>query len=397
MAKAQIEGGERDPLIPHPWLAIRFGVCGNAADYASEGWAAPNETFTWSLGGQSAVSFPTPREQRNTRLSFRAWPLFVPGLLEQQRVLVMVNQRFAGLVTFTGPEERLVVIDLPWQMLSGLVVTTIMFQFLDARSPASLGQSADIQTLGMAFVEICLGDQDGQPEAGALLPQSELPPELQALAEESRARAALFRRFESLGHDCEFGMVQRAFDIHTVGLLKFGAISPDSVARLLEGGLDRIGRRENIFIETAGDGEMLVYDRDAGFMTHSFNYAGAHLGEAALIEREMKRLPRVARKLDEDIESGEKVFVFVDPGNNDTFVARIHAALRSKSANTLLWVRKASTKRPPGLVVPSVPGLLLGFVPERPPRIPGPGFADPDLDCWTTVCEQAAAYHDGER
>ena len=377
-----------------PPVHIRFGASGNALDYAGEGWAGQSPSFCWSLGHQSTISFPRPREPRNCRLSFRAWPLFLPGVLERQRVTVFVNQRFVGYFAFDTPAERTAYVDVPWDMIDGLLTTTVMFRFPDATSPKELGVSEDRQTLAMAFAEIALGGADAAAPADWMAAEAALPAEVRAVVEQQASKSALFRRFESLGHDCEFGIVQKAFEIHSLGLLRYAAISADGVAALLEGGLAQAGQRENLWIDPESDGEMVVHDRLCDFKMHTFNVRGIGLDEAAIIDREARRLPRIARKLQEDIEEADKIFVFVDPGSSGPAVARMVAALRSHADNTLLWVRKATPDHPPGLVVAADPGLILAFVPDRPPRVPGPGFADPDLECWATVCERALACRD---
>ena len=367
-------------------LAIRFGVPGDAVEHLGEGWAIPNQDFTWSLGRQSTITFPRLRFQRDCRLTFRAWPLYVPGVLEQQRVVVLVNYRLAGVFAFTEPAERTASLLVPWQMIDGRIMTTITFQFPDARSPKDLGISEDGQTLALAFKNLNVGIADEAAPPDALSPDAELPSDLRELVDREAERTALFRRFESLGHDCEFGMVQRALDIHSLGLLRCAGISADAVATLLQAGLRHVGKRDSLEVEITPDGEMLLYDRASGFVLHTFNYRGHGLEEGALIDREVRRLPRIARKLEEDVEDGKKIFIFKDPADSGPAVARIVTALRTRADNTLLWVRKATPDHPAGLVVPACPGLLLGFVPERPPR------DDPDIDCWATVCERAIAY-----
>ncbi len=374
---------------PETWIDLQFCQGGNATEFVSEGWAGPNETFTWTLGYQSSISVPTPKEQRNFRLTIRALPFIVPKHVEHQRLVVMINQRFAGYFVLSSPDEQTLILDLPWQMLSGRIVTTFAFQMPDATSPAEAGLSGDTQTLGVAFAALTICDQSSYLPNNAVFPILDLPIDLRQTLERQKTSNALFRKFESLGYDCEFGLVQQAYDIHALGLLRFAAVSADAVADLLEGGLDRVGARENITTEISADSEMYVVDRTCGLRMHSFNVVDKGLTESALIEREAKRLPRIARKLREDIETGDKIFIFLDPVESHSAVERMVAALRKAGPNELLWIRKPSSDYPAGSVVRARPGLLLGFLSGRYERAKGSGFGEPDLEVWTAVCERA--------
>jgi tetratricopeptide (TPR) repeat protein len=56
-----------------------------------------------------------------------------------------------------------------------------------------------------------------------------------------KALCTLFKRFESLGSDCEFGIVQRLFQADPVGLLRWTTTEPEALVRALDTRFDGVG------------------------------------------------------------------------------------------------------------------------------------------------------------
>jgi hypothetical protein len=96
------------------------------------------------------------------------------------------------------------------------------------------------------------------------------------------------------------------------------------------------------------------------------------------------------RKLLEDLERGEKIFVFKIAERNlsASELARLHAAIRAFGPNTLLYVRYADAANPPGTVRKQAPGLLIGYI-DQFSLAPSGEPRTPSMSCWTDICSQA--------
>ncbi|HEY4041326.1 MAG TPA: WcbI family polysaccharide biosynthesis putative acetyltransferase, partial [Rhodopila sp.] len=69
-------------------------------------------------------------------------------------------------------------------------------------------------------------------------------------------------------------------------------------------------------------------------------------------------------KLIEDLEAGDKIFVYKNIQRNltDAELVRLHAAVRKYGNSTLLYIRYADETHPNGTVEARAPGLLVGFI-----------------------------------
>jgi hypothetical protein len=65
--------------------------------------------------------------------------------------------------------------------------------------------------------------------------------------EDAEELRALFRRFESLGMTCEFGLVQRQLGLEPLGLLRFASITPDNLIALLNSDLAGVADAADAF------------------------------------------------------------------------------------------------------------------------------------------------------
>ncbi len=173
---------------------------------------------------------------------------------------------------------------------------------------------------------------------GPMLVESEgLPPF--AYTEADRAMLA---RFESLGDNCEFGLVQRAVGVDRLGLLRLaGAREPGALADAIGNDFEGFADPDDLALSTFGS-EWIVSSRRYGFTFHTGVGTDA-MTSGEILVAQSRTLVFMAQKLVEDIKGGEKIFLRrVDEGDVADGMRPIHQALRAKGDATLLWVTAAT-------------------------------------------------------
>jgi hypothetical protein len=228
----------------------------------------------------------------------------------------------------------------------------------------------------------------GEEEA-PLPPASEHPPEP---PRDPDAERALMLRFESLGENCEFGLVQRRCGAEPLGLLRFSSSPLPKLLAALRARFDGMGAPENLEIQlSANSREYMVLDRRFGFLYHAWVNVG-ELTPEQIHAREVLRVPFLVRKLIEDLEAGEKIFVF--HGMNKLTMRQAYSlwkVVRHYGSGKLLWVERATRGHEPGSVEQLEDGLYKAYVDRF---APGENAHDLSLACWIALCEAAVASAD---
>ena len=120
---------------------------------------------------------------------------------------------------------------------------------------------------------------------------------------------ALLSGFQSLGDDCEFGLVQRRYGAEHLALLRWVTLSPEMLATLLDRRLEGFGDPDRTEIYPAPWGELMAHDLTYGIRMHSFVQAGG-VDLARFKLNHCRRMAFLKAKLIEDLALGEKLFVF---------------------------------------------------------------------------------------
>ncbi len=209
----------------------------------------------------------------------------------------------------------------------------------------------------------------------------------------------LVLRFESLGgsgHGCEFGLFQRHFDAEPLGLLRWADLSHDLLSRALETRFDGVGLPDNTIVFNPDHSDEW-WTRDTRFWMamRSFNKV-ADVDQAQMTAMVCRRLQFLRRKLIEDLEAGDKIFVFKNLKRNltDAELARLHTAVRAYGETTLFYIRYADESHPAGLVEAAAPGLLIGYIEHF-------SFSADDKplgavnDAFLALCQRAYEIHTG--
>jgi tetratricopeptide (TPR) repeat protein len=137
----------------------------------------------------------------------------------------------------------------------------------------------------------------------------------------------LVTRFESLGEDCEFGLFQREVGAEPLGLLRFAGTPPEHLISALECRLEGVGTKEHTVLLERGN-EYVASDTRFGMTMHThINPATAEFN--ATYEMILKKLNYLKRQFLEDLEDGEKIFVYKDRW--DRMVPRLRQFRRALS------------------------------------------------------------------
>jgi hypothetical protein len=222
------------------------------------------------------------------------------------------------------------------------------------------------------------------------LTQDENPKNAEPLASEGLGGVPLdelMLRFESLGENCEFGLVQRRGGAEPLGLLRFSSTPLPQLLAALSVRFEGFGKPDRLKVELSNNGrEYMVRDEVFGLYYHAWVLAGERTPEE-VHRRELRRLPYLTSKLIDDLTAAEKLFVYRTMGRStEAQMLLLHRAMRAYGENTLLWMELADAEHEAGSVVRLGPGLLRGFIDRF---APGADAHDFSFDCWVRVLRAA--------
>ena len=202
----------------------------------------------------------------------------------------------------------------------------------------------------------------------------------------------LVLKFESLGDNCELGLVQRRVGVEPLGMFRFAGAPLRHLIRALHARFEGMEAPDQIRVRPE-NGEYMVKLTKYDFVYH----ADVKVGQAdpeVLQKQQVRTVGFLARKLIDDLENSTKIMVFRqnEPlSANDLIDLRI--ALAGYGPATLLWVQAARPGHPPGSVVRIDDRLIVGHVSRLALRENVP---DLDVASWLAVLRQAYAIHTGQ-
>lgn len=181
------------------------------------------------------------------------------------------------------------------------------------------------------------------------------------------AAADLLGRFESLGDNCEFASLQKAYGVDIPSLFKWRSTSTAMLNEMIVGNLQGLDDLDQLRVELRqGDpalaAEYMLFHRGYQTHAHTFVLEGEATPEVVL-QRQHRSLVMLKRKFLQDLREGRRTYVFRSLNSVDVEAARDLAhVLRSKGPNSLLFVRLADDINAPGSVVDAGEGLLIGHL-----------------------------------
>ena len=211
-------------------------------------------------------------------------------------------------------------------------------------------------------------------------------PEVTSSADAELSDAQIVSHFESLGDNCEFGFLQRELGLEPLSLLRWAGVYLDGLLRAFMDDFDP-GDALQITLDAKPAGaEYMVRVQPFGWLMHTFVHPETQPVEK-MLKDQIRRFRFLASKLIEDLEAGEKIFVFRrnEPIVDDSILA-LHDALNWYGLNTLLWVVEAEGDNEPGSARWLRPGLIQGYVARLAPRSNGAFLSQPT---WRQVCRSA--------
>lgn len=138
----------------------------------------------------------------------------------------------------------------------------------------------------------------------------------------------LVERFESLGHDCEFGLLQRAFGAEPMGLMRWGGTHVVYLIEMLERNFAGLGDPASCEI-VESKGELYLVDRRYHLTRHTFTKPTPDVDHAKLFQQHLSFFDFLKKAFVETLEDGELMFVFKDFDNmGRDMVLELSRALR---------------------------------------------------------------------
>jgi hypothetical protein len=202
--------------------------------------------------------------------------------------------------------------------------------------------------------------------------------------------------FASLGGEprgCEFGEAQRYYGAEPLDLLRWTEVRPAGLTDALERRFEGIGDPQQTEVFAHQFREQWLYvvrDRRYGMTSHTY-ISRDEAPQDKVAAQTCRRMQYLRRKLIDDLEAANKVFVYRTVMGNlsDTELDRLHAAIRRyNNDTTLLYVRYTDAAHADGTVEVARPGLLIGYL-DRFGALPSGQLVDVPFASWATLCRKA--------
>jgi hypothetical protein len=367
---------------------LRFGEGGTANPRLGQGWAPPEPGFCWTTGTGATLIADIPEGPGELFLEVSLNPFNAPD--QRARALRMtVNGREIGEDAYEG--HGIIAFPLPVGITGPQA--EIAFHHDAAPSPASLGLSTDTRSLGFMLFTLRLYRQPFRPRADVtVLPPIPLPPDSTGRLHAIRAATGLTPRalaetFDSLGHNCEFGMFQRHFEAEPLGLLRFAAITLDDLVHGLDDGFADLGADMTIERFSLGHDrhEFLVNDNRYRLSLHTTR-TNDDTTEAEIAAQYRTHLPFLGRHLRGRLSDGAHLYVFQRPGQlTHSQAVPLWNRLQAYGPNALLYVDQ-DPALPSGAVEQRGHGLYHGKLASMAPHR-NVGLLD--QGGWLSLCANA--------
>ena len=374
-------------------MTIDFGVPGNSVDYLGDGWALPEPGFTWAIGMESHIRIPHLPAGGGILLTLDVVPFVRTPELPSQRLIVSANGVVLGSCVLQRP--TLLGYRIPAEVVAAAGALSVVLRHPDAARASEFAITADRRMLAIAVSRARIHGSIPTPFAAGLMINGRERyafgrRQPRGTADWVKARTGLSLRdlafrFESIGENCELGLVQRGCDAEPLGLLRFSSTFLRPLIRGLDERFAGLGDPADIEPRLEND-EYMIYEKSYGLVYHSFVLEGERT-VGRLREQEAVRLKFLRRKFLEELAAAEKIFVYKGSATiSEEEILPLYMALRRYGDNTLLWVVPAERDRSPGSVEVVLPGLLKAYIDRFAPEDNAHDFS---LDGWMRVCGNA--------
>ncbi len=200
----------------------------------------------------------------------------------------------------------------------------------------------------------------------------------------------LLDKFENIGFDCEFGLVQRQLRLEPLSLLRWAGSSLRGLIKAFEQDFDGLGDASRTSMEIR-QGEYVYGSREYEMILHTF-IREADADRDTLFKTLCQRMAFLRRKFLEDLSDARKILVYKASSElNDQLMERLFQATRRLGPNRLMVVKVEEVDvHDPCWLQPMHDGLAVGYRPLVPNR--------PDewkllQKSWISLCEMAQQHY----
>jgi hypothetical protein len=386
-------------------IRLRHGEPGVGA--MLQGWAAPEQNGVWSIGAASRILLGRLDPGHDHIVALSAQPFVNRPFVPVQMIRAEIAGRIIGDIR-TGASEC-VGFRIPAELAGDGEPAVLTLHHPFAARPCDSIVTQDDRWLGVSYDRMRIFRMPRAPVASPVAeppapfepPSRPAPSGTDAQPDTALARAVeatlglslqqLALKFESLGHNCEFGLVQRRCGAEPLGLLRFASTELPWLLHGLDGDFEGLGTPDAIEPELHGEKsprEYMIRERTHQLVYHTFRYED-EIGSDALRDQEAMKLRFLRRKFLADLQEGAKILVCKrEPPLREALVLPLLAALGCRGPNTLLWVAEADAAHPPASVEVLTDRLMKGYIDRF---APGENAHDLSLDCWIRLCANAYA------
>ena len=174
----------------------------------------------------------------------------------------------------------------------------------------------------------------------------------------------LVTRFESLGDNCELGLLHREFGAERLGLFRFAGINIHPLIAAIQNRFDGFATPDDLNLRLQG-GEWLAVSRRYDFEFHTHRFVDT-VTEDQVRELESRHLQFLVRLFLEDVEDASKIFVWRNGQRGNTQpeegMVELYQTLRAIGPVRVLWITLADDDHPHGTVIQRDEGLFRGYI-----------------------------------
>ena len=132
-------------------LTVSFTSTGNSLAYLGGGWARCEPTFTWGIGVESHLVFPSLKPADEYVLTLDVIPFIHVPETPSQRLIVSINDAVVGSCELSRP--TLLGYRIPAGVARGAERMVVTLRHPDAVRPKDFGDSEDERHLAFALSE----------------------------------------------------------------------------------------------------------------------------------------------------------------------------------------------------------------------------------------------------
>jgi tetratricopeptide (TPR) repeat protein len=216
-----------------------------------------------------------------------------------------------------------------------------------------------------------------------ILPQGPIPPVPVSAYPEVRE---LLSHFESMGSNCEFGLLQRKVGAEPLGLLRFAGTLPRTALILLRSHFEGIGDPAEMTM-TATPQEYRMRHMKSGWGMHTRIRPTPDVPEEKVMKDQCRHTTFLRRKLVKELEQQSKIFVYQRFVLTDREINDIFAAVQTYGPNMMMFVRVQDETHPAGSIEWRTDRLMIGAI-DRAGLDRDEGW-DISIDYWVHFCRAA--------